>query len=222
MSPSALTALSIVVAGLLIAFALFFGLRANSQAVGYAGGDPGHPGDLGDPASVTILDTDPTLGRADAKVTLVMFEDFECPFCGRFSKETLPRLREREVQEGTLRIVWKDFPLSIHSHSAKAHEAGRCAQAGGKFWEYHDVLFENQHSLGVSDLKRYARDIGLSGEQFDACLDSDAGAPLVRASQAEGFAAGVSGTPSFVINGRLVSGALPYETFASTIAATVN
>lgn len=212
-SQSARIALSIVVAGLVIALSLLFGLRAQSASVGATGGDA---------AAVTVEGTDPALGAAHAKVTLVMFEDFECPFCGRFSRETLPRLLTREVKDGTLRIVWKDFPLSIHSHAAKAHEAARCAQAGGKFWEYHDLLFRNQDNLDISDLKRYARDVGLSGGQFDACLDSGKGAPLVKASQAEGFAAGVSGTPSFVINGRLIAGALPYETFESVISSAAN
>ncbi len=216
MNTTTVISLSILVSGVIVAGAVVMSSNADR------GGSPDSlPAGDAKNVTVSILPDDPMLGSVEAPVTLIMFEDFECPFCGRFSKETLPRLLENEVKEGTLRIVWKDFPLSIHSHAAKAHEAARCAQAEGKFWEYHDLLFANQSDLNIADLKRYARELGLGGA-FDSCLDSGASRSLVEAGQREGFAAGVSGTPSFVINGTSISGALPYATLASVIASLAN
>lgn len=204
-------AIAIVIAGLLVAGAVLLGVRA-------ASGTPGSGVASAHTATPAIEESDPSLGDPKAPATLVAFEDFECPFCGRFSRDTLPRLREKEVKEGALRIVWKDFPLSIHSHAQLSHEAARCAQEQGKFWEYHDLLFNNQNRLNSSDLKGYARELGLDPGAFDSCFDSHKYRSLVQDGQSEGTRVGVSGTPSFVLNGTLIAGALPYETFAQAIA----
>ena len=113
--------------------------------------------------------------------------------------------------------MWKDFPLSIHSRARLAHEAARCAQEQGKFWEYHDLLFADQSRLNLADLKARAGELNLDQAAFDSCLDSGKYRSLVERGIKEGSRAGVSGTPSFVINGTLVSGALPYDVFSSAI-----
>lgn len=167
---------------------------------------------------IKVTDTDPSLGSQKAPVTIIAFEDFECPFCRRFSQQTEPLLIQNEIKNGAARLVWKDFPLSIHSHAQKAHEAARCAWEQGKFWEYHDLLFNNQNDLKVNSLKQYAKELGLNENQFTTCLDSGKYASLIKEKVNEGIAAGVNGTPSFLINGAIVVGAQPYQTFVDAIA----
>jgi protein-disulfide isomerase len=169
------------------------------------------------PVDFAVADTDPSLGNPDAPVTIIEFGDFECPFCKKFSLETKPQLEKNEINEGKVRLIWKDFPLSIHSRAEAAHEAARCAQDQGKFWEYHDLLYANQQQLGKNDLKKYATELRLDTKEFNECVDSRRFSNLVAEGLAEGTAAGVRGTPSFLINGRLVVGALPYATFSQAI-----
>lgn len=172
---------------------------------------------VGREVKVSVTETDPSIGNPDAPVTLIAFEDFECPFCQRFSEQTLPLLIQNEIKNGKVRLVWKDFPLSIHSYAQKAHEAARCAWEQDKFWEYHDVLFGSKNKLGINDLKRYAKELGLDENQFSNCLDSGKYAALIREKVNEGVASGVSGTPSFLVNGRIIVGAQPYQVFADAI-----
>ena len=165
--------------------------------------------------TVEIAADDPALGAAAAPVTLVEFSDFQCPFCQRI-EPTLKRLRE--VYGDRVRIVWKDFPLtSIHPQAFKAAEAGQCAREQGKFWEYHDRLFANQQALEAEFLKKYAADTGLDAAKFAACLDSAKYAERVQGQMTVGMALGVSSTPSVFVNGRLLSGAQPYEVFTAVI-----
>lgn len=158
---------------------------------------------------------DPVLGNPNAPVTLVEFSDFQCPFCARV-RPTLKRLHE--AYGDRVRIVWKDFPLtSIHPQAFKAAEAGQCAREQGKFWEYHDRLFDNQQALEPEFLKRYAADTGLDAAKFSACLETAKYAARVQAQMGVGNSLGVSSTPSVFINGRLLNGAQPYEAFSAII-----
>lgn len=117
-----------------------------------------------------------------------------------------------------MRFVWKDFPLtSIHPQAFKASEAAHCAGDQGKYWEYHDKLFANQQALQVDALKKHAADLGLEAEKFNQCLDSGTHADRVRSGLTAGSRLGVGSTPAVFINGRLVSGAQPYEAFAAII-----
>jgi protein-disulfide isomerase len=113
--------------------------------------------------------------------------------------------------------VWRDFPLNFHKEAQKAAEAGMCAAEQGKFWEFHDKLFENQRALQVDKLKTYAADMGLDTGKFDACLDGGKYEADVKQDLAQGQAAGVTGTPAFFVNGRFLSGAQPYEEFVKII-----
>ncbi len=165
--------------------------------------------------TVPVAATDPALGPADAPVTLVEFSDFQCPFCQRV-EPTLKRLRETYGDK--LRIVWKDYPLTqIHPDAFKAGEAAHCAAEQGKFWEYHDRLFANQQALQADSLKKYAADLGLDAAKFGACVDTSKYGDRVREGVAQGSRLGVSSTPTVFINGRLLSGAHPYETFARIV-----
>jgi protein-disulfide isomerase len=117
-----------------------------------------------------------------------------------------------------VKLVWKDFPLtSIHPEAFKASEAARCAGDQGKYWEYHDRLFQNQRALQVDALKKHAADMGLDAATFDSCLDSGKHTARVRAGLDEGTELGVGSTPSVFINGRLVMGAQPFEAFKAII-----
>jgi len=116
-----------------------------------------------------------------------------------------------------VRVVFRHFPLGFHQKAQKAAEAAECAREQGKFWEYHDTMFGNQQALEPDNLKKYATDVGLKAEQFNACLDSGKYAEAVQADMKDGQAIGVSGTPAFFVNGRFVSGALPYEEFEKIV-----
>lgn len=159
----------------------------------------------------------PFQGPEDAVVTLVEFTDYHCSFCGRYFRETSPQLLSQN--EGKIKYVVLNFPLSsIHPHAWKAAE---CVYDQGKFWEYHDLLFENQSALGVASLKGYAADLGLDTEVFNVCLDSGAKTEQVQNDIQVGQKAGVTGTPTFSINGRLLVGAKLLNIFQAQIDAAL-
>jgi len=158
----------------------------------------------------------PSKGEAAAPVTIVEFSDYECPFCGRAE----PTVRDVIAQyQGKVRLVYREYPLSIHDHAQKASEAALCALDQGKYWEMHEKLFENQKSLEVESLKGYAKALALDSAKFDKCLDSGEKAKAVEASLKAGEEAGVNGTPAFFINGRPLFGAVPVERFKEVIDA---
>jgi protein-disulfide isomerase len=160
-----------------------------------------------EPPRVTVdASTDPAQGPRDAPVTIIEFADFQCPAC-RGASQTMRRLQERYA--GKLRVVFRDFPLAMHKQAPKAAEAGECANEQGKFWEMHDKLFENQNALQVADLKQRAAELGLDGGRFTACLDSGKYATEWQQDMNDGRRYGVSATPTFFINGRLVQGGRP-------------
>lgn len=158
---------------------------------------------------------EPSRGPADARVTIVQFADFQCPFC-RQSAAVLEQLLARYGND--IRIVWKDLPLrQIHPQAFAAAQAGRCANEQGRFWSYHDRLFANQRALDPSALKQYARDIALDAAQFDACLDSSKHRRGVEDAISAAARLGISATPTTYINGRRISGLKSYEEFAALL-----
>jgi len=165
-------------------------------------------------AEVAIRDKDPSHGPEKAPVQIVEFSDFQCPFCAR-AIGTIKQVQQTYGDK--VRLVFRDFPLSIHQNAQSAAEAANCANEQGKFWEYHDKLFANQHALGGDQLKQYAKDLGMDSAKFDACFDSSKYDADVQQDMSEGSDLGVSGTPAFFINGRFVSGAQPFEVFKNII-----
>jgi len=162
----------------------------------------------------------PVKGDLKAPVTIVEFSDFECPFCGRFHQSTLPQIITDYVDKGKVLFAYKHFPLSFHKNSKNASLASECAkeQGGDKvFYKYHDILYTNQTTQTVENLKKWAADMGLDTAKFDSCLDTQKYAKEVDADFAEGQSFGVSGTPAFFINGRLVTGAQPFSAFQTII-----
>ncbi len=166
-----------------------------------------------------LLDDDDVKGDKDAPVTIIEWSDFECPFCARFYRDTLPLIEEEYIKTGKVKLVFRDFPLSFHQNAQKAAEAAECAGEQGKFWEMHDLLFENGVEGGVTTFKQYAKQLGLNTAKFNECLDSGAMASEVRKDTADGAAVGIQGTPGFLINGKLVSGAQPFSNFKQVIDA---
>jgi protein-disulfide isomerase len=169
-----------------------------------------------DPPRVTVKADGPSRGgSAAAPVTIVEFSDFECPFCSR-ANETLRQIEKTYGEK--VRIVFRDYPLASHRSAKRAAEAARCADDQGKFWEMHDRLFSKGGGpLQEADINRYATQASLDLVKFDACLTSGKYKEAWRASQEEGYRAGVTSTPSFFINGRMVIGAATFDTFAKVI-----
>ena len=140
------------------------------------------------------VDGAPIRGSKSAPVTLVEYADYECPYC----QDVYPTIKKLEKDlGGKLSVVFKDCPLPMHSHAKKAAEAAICASSQGKFWEYHDVLFESAGKLDVSQLKADAKTVGLNAAEFDKCLDSGAEADKVQKALSEAQELGLTGTPSF-------------------------
>ncbi len=165
--------------------------------------------------TVPVAADDAVQGAASAPVTIVEFSDFQCPFCLR----VVPTLKQIKENYGDkVRVVWKDFPLTqIHPEAFKAAEAGNCAREQGKFWEFHDRLFANQQALQPEALKEHAVAVGLDAAKFNACLDTAKYSDRVQEQIGAGTRLGVNSTPAVFINGRIVTGAQPYDVFARII-----
>ena len=165
-------------------------------------------------AEVKIPGDAPTVGARSAPVTLVEFSDFQCPFCGR-AAATVSTLHKK--YKGSLRVVYMHQPLAFHQFAQVAAEASMAAHAQGKFWPFHDKLFENQRSLERADLERYAAEVHLDLPRFRKALDEHVFAARVRADSEEGSRVKADGTPTFFINGVRLSGAQPQDRFEALI-----
>lgn len=175
------------------------------------------------PTAPINIAKEPFRGPANAKVALIEYSDYECPFCARYDKDTYPQIIKEYVDTGKIRYVWRDLPLSFHKNAFKAAEAAHCAGEQGKFWEMHDRLFENNKSLGPSELPKHAEALKLNPAPFLQCLESGRFAADIRTDITEANSAGVTGTPTFLIgliqpNGtvkvvRKLVGAKPFAEF---------
>jgi len=169
--------------------------------------------ELNQPSAHVEVGDAPRLGSESAPVQIIEFADYECPYCQQVNAD-LTKLREQF--RDSVSVTYKDFPLPMHPLAARAAEAARCAGAQGKFWEFHDSLFETKR-LQVSDLKEQARKLKLDTARFDQCLDSGEQAAAVKKDSKEGQRLGLQGTPSFFINGHFMSGAIGYMKLRDTV-----
>ncbi|HXU79842.1 MAG TPA: thioredoxin domain-containing protein [Polyangia bacterium] len=156
----------------------------------------------------------PAKGPKNAPITMVVFSDFQCPYCGRI-EPTLAKLESE--YPGKIRIAWKDYPLPFHQNAKPAASAARAAGEQGKFWEMHDKLFANQQQLDRASLEKYAQELGLNMAKFKAALDSNKYEAQIAADMKEGTAVDVNGTPATFVNGRKIGGAYPYEIFKKVV-----
>ncbi len=176
---------------------------------------------------VLDLSNNPSKGEATAKLTLIEFSDYQCPFCGRHVRDTASQIDKEYISTGKLRHVFMDLPLeAIHKVAFKAAEAANCAGEQGKYWEMHDRLFENQNKLEL--LTPHAEAIRLDVPKFEECMNSGRQATAVRQDMAEARKAGVTGTPTFflaytdpkssnVTTVRRLTGAQPFANFKAEI-----
>jgi len=161
------------------------------------------------------------MGEVDAPVVMLSYSEFQCPFCGKFARDTEPILIEQYVEDGTLRIEWRDFPY-LGPESTTAAQGGRAAAAQDSFWAFHDEMYADQLPPNSGDLDEdylagIAEKLGLDVQQFRADMTSKATEQAIAKDFSEGQAIGVTGTPAFVINGVPVIGAQPTEVFEKTI-----
>jgi len=165
------------------------------------------------------------VGKDDAPLVLVEYTDYQCPFCQRFHNDTFAQIKTNYIDTGKVRFVSKDFPLSFHDNAMRSAVAGRCAAEQGKYWELRHTMIVNASQLQPDKIMNYAQNASLDTAKFKACIDSDKYKAAIDKDIAEGTAAGVTGTPSFVLgrvqNGKLegvrMVGAMPYATFDAKI-----
>lgn len=169
-------------------------------------------------ASVEVTNAADVEGPANAPIQLIEFADFQCPYCQKVN----PDINELRQEYGSkLSIVYKDFPLPMHANAQKAAEAARCAGEQGKFWEYHNLLFTDRR-LQPDDLKQEAKTLKLDAVKFDSCLDSSKEAASVDQDRNEAVKLGLSGTPSFFLNGHFFSGAVDYKMLHQMVEQQLN
>jgi len=160
------------------------------------------------------VDDDPVKGPDDAAVTIIEFADYQCGYCAQVRATTDQIIEAYPTQ---VKFVFRDYPIPKHPRAARMSEAANCAKEQGKFWEYHNHLFDNMRANADTDLKKYATELELDADSFNACLDEGRYAEEVQKDFEDGQAVGVSGTPAFFVNGRMVAGALPFEAFSKII-----
>ncbi len=215
-----------VVAAVVLAVALLggSGSDAGAGASPDSGTDPGKSGTGGDDGQQwgrRIADDPMAMGDQDAPVVLVAYSDFQCPFCGKFARDTEPLLVDEYVDDGTLRIEWRDFPY-LGQASLAAAKAARAAAAQGKFWQFHDALYADQPPpnsgrLDAAFLDGIAGEVGLSLSKFHGVMQSAEASAAIWRDFEQGQQAGVTGTPAFFVNGRPIMGAQPVDVFRKEI-----
>jgi protein-disulfide isomerase len=165
--------------------------------------------------SAARLAADPSIGPANAPVTLIEYGDFGCPSCQAWYKAGVLEQVLRKYGD-KIHFVWRDFPI-ITADSPKAAEAGQCAFDQGKFWPFHDIVYDNAPAISVDDLKSYAAQVSLDTTKFDQCLDSSQDAAKVDQSLQDARNRGFQGTPSFLLNGQPLAGPPSFDYLVSLI-----
>jgi len=176
------------------------------------------------PKDPIAIASEPFKGNGTAKVALIEFSDYQCPFCSRYNRDTLPQIVTDYIDTGKIKYVFRDLPLSFHKMAFKAAEAAHCAGAQAKFWEMHDLLFQNQTALAPDQLAAHGKTLGLNETAFQECLEFAAD---INKDIADAGAAGITGTPAFLLgviqpDGRVkvvkkLSGAKPFAEFKAAI-----
>ncbi|MBI4160419.1 MAG: DsbA family protein [Candidatus Yanofskybacteria bacterium] len=214
--------IAILLAALIISGTIFY-TRGSSDGGGaqVAGTGNNQPEK---PVEINIGSEDHVLGNKNAKIEIVEFSDFQCPFCRSFWSDTFVQIKKDYVDTGKAKFVYKHFPLSFHPAAHVSAEAAECAADQNKFWEMHDKMFGEQEKLGQGtiqydkpEIQKWAGQIGLNMTQFNQCLDSGKYVKRVDDDFAYGSQVGVSGTPTTFVNGQRIVGAQPFASFKAII-----
>jgi len=187
---------------------------------------PGPPA-LKPPATLGVAD-EPYKGEPTAKLAIVEYADFQCPYCRRFEHDIYPQIRDSYINTGKLKYFHRDMPLPFHQGAMPAARAAHCASEQGKFWEMHDSLLGDAASLSAADIDERAGKLGLNVAELDKCISSDRFADIIQRSVTEANEMQVSGTPTFIIGtldvqGKVMSvkktvvGASPFEAFKAAL-----
>ena len=213
---------------ILIAAILVSGTILYSKGV-VPGGSTGDPNEPPAKVKVEVSKDDHVLGDPKAKVTIVEFSDFQCPFCRTFWSDTYTKIKSQYIDTGKVKIVYKHFPLEFHPMALPSALASECAAEQGKFWEMHDKIFQEQDKQGqgtvqfnLESLKKWAGEIGLDTNKFNNCLDSGKYSNEVSKDLSDATSSGGQGTPYFVIGTIPLSGAQPFAAFQQVIEAELN
>ncbi|PIR41705.1 MAG: hypothetical protein COV30_02285 [Candidatus Yanofskybacteria bacterium CG10_big_fil_rev_8_21_14_0_10_37_15] len=209
--PGAILVAAILVSGSII----FYGLNSGSNRTAL----------VKESVVDVSVDDDPVLGDPKAKITLIEFSDFQCPFCRAFWSGAFQQIKSEYIDTGKARLIYRDFPLSFHPGAMPAAEGAECADDQGKFWEMHDKIFEEQAKFGSgtiqfseNDVRKWAGQItGLDMSEWSECFDSNKHASEINKDIADGNLYGVSGTPTVFVNGKPIVGALPFSAFKAEI-----
>jgi protein-disulfide isomerase len=204
-------------------------IRALLEKQAQATAGPPRPAPAAQPQTVTLPDTEghATLGRLNAPVTIVEFTDLQCPYCARFSEQTLPALRKDFIDTGKVRLVSRDLPLGFHQYAIPAAVAARCAGEQGKYWEFREQIFQRQKELAGEPYDAIAATLGLDTGKFTSCRQDPARVKTADTDRAAANALGITGTPTFLIGrstrgafvGEKLSGAQPLAAFEQRINA---
>src|SRR3989344_8625444 len=209
---------SILVGAILISVSIYLAANKIAGGTSLVGTQNQNPIVLGKVAVEKRADA-PKIGSG--KVEIIEFSDFQCPFCQQFFNTAYKEIKTKYIDTGKATLVYQHFPLSIHANAQKSAEASECANKQGKFEAYYNTLFTSGKAdgtgLAVPDLKKYAVNLGLDTVKFNSCLDSGETVGAVKKDFEEGQTIGVSGTPTFIINGERIVGSQPFTTFEAVI-----
>ncbi|HZZ99594.1 MAG TPA: DsbA family protein [Candidatus Paceibacterota bacterium] len=213
---------AIILAGIIVSGSILYGRLSAGQALIGQTAQTQQP--IQGPVNVEVGNA-PYLGKSDAPVTVVEFADFQCPFCEMYFQNNEPSIMKDYVDTGKVKFVWKDYAF-LGQESTWAAEAARCANDQGKFWPYHDYLYnhqgsENSGTFTKAKLEGFAAKLGLNTSSFNSCLESDKYATAVQQDTQYGSSIGVTGTPATFVDGNLISGAVPYVQIKSAIDAAL-
>ncbi len=217
---------SILVAAILVSATLFFTLKGGSFGTGSGNAQAGTQQPTpGKPVALAIAANTPFIGSDSAKVTVVEFADYRCPFCERFFTSVMPTIKSKYIDTGKIKFMYQDFAF-LGPDSNTAAEASHCAADQNMFWQYHDYLFAHQGDessdwANATHQKQIAQAVGLNMSTFNTCLDGGKYKQEVLNETAAGKKYGVTGTPTVFVNGVPIVGAQPLENFTDAIDAAL-
>ena len=233
--PISILAAAIMIGGALVFATLYKGGAAAAPAVGAGNGNNGNAAEATSTTvtaaqAMTLGQRDAILGNANAKVTLIEYGDYQCPYCGKFFSQTESQIIQNYVNTGKVRFVFRNLPLSfLGPESIAAAEAADCAEDQNKLWVYHDALYsakvaevanggtEADGFFSTVELLKIGQKVGLNMSTFTSCVNNNADGALVTQETAAAVAAVGNSTPSFIVNGQIISGAQPYSVFQAAL-----